>query len=89
MDNGSHDEDEEEGLMDDTVYMDPVVYWTSSKDGLGMEELLLSVENNMFVAGEEEEEEGSGDDEAMFFDEDDDDESEDEEDAEIRMQKHE
>jgi hypothetical protein len=31
------------------VYMDPVVYWTSSKDGLGMEELLLSVGNSAFA----------------------------------------
>ena len=31
------------------VYMDPVVYWTSSKDSLGMEELLLSVGNSAFV----------------------------------------
>ena len=42
-------EDVEEG----EVYMDPAVYWTSSKDGLGMEELLLSVENNMFSADDE------------------------------------
>ena len=40
----SHDDYEGDG----EVYMDPVVYWTSSKDGLGMEELLMSVENNMF-----------------------------------------
>jgi hypothetical protein len=29
--------------------MDQVVYWTSSKDGLGMEELLLSVGNSAFA----------------------------------------
>ena len=61
------EEDEELGGGD--VLMDPVIYWTSARDGLGMEELLLSVENNMFSeagvegdesmmdAGEEEEEE--------------------------------
>ena len=32
---------------DGEVYMDPLVYWTSAKDGLGMEELLHSVENNL------------------------------------------
>ena len=31
------------------VCKDPVVYWTSSKDGLGMEELLLSVGNSAFA----------------------------------------
>ena len=33
------------------LYMDPVVYWTSSKDGLGMEELLLSVGNSVAEDG--------------------------------------
>ena len=45
----SHDDYEGDG----EVYMDPVVYWTSSKDGLGMEELLMSVENNMFSDDDE------------------------------------
>ncbi|KAL7435037.1 hypothetical protein ACHAXM_004410 [Skeletonema potamos] len=40
----SHDDYEGDGR----VYMDPVVYWTSSKDGLGIEELLMSLENNLF-----------------------------------------
>jgi len=51
---GEDGEENEDGDDDDVevgeVYMDPVVYWTSAKDGLGMEELLLSVENNMFVS---------------------------------------
>ena len=33
------------------VYMDPVVYWTSLKEGLGMEELLLSVGNSVAEDG--------------------------------------
>jgi len=37
------------------VYMDPVIYLTTSKDGVGMEELLLSVENNMFSMVENDE----------------------------------
>ena len=37
------------------VYMDPVIYLTTSKDGVGMEELLLSVENNMFSVVESDE----------------------------------
>ncbi|KAL3799437.1 hypothetical protein HJC23_013892 [Cyclotella cryptica] len=41
---------EDESEDDHTVYMDPVVYWTSAKDGLGMEELLLGVEGNLFEA---------------------------------------
>ena len=49
--NNSHgDEDDGE------VYMDPVVYWTSSKDGLGMEELLMSVEDNMFAQEDDDDE---------------------------------
>lgn len=43
---------DEEG--DGEVYMDPIVYWTSSKDGLGMEELLMSVESNSFAVEDEE-----------------------------------
>jgi GTP-binding protein EngB required for normal cell division len=35
------------------VYMDPVIYWTSSKDGLGMQELLVSVENSMLATEED------------------------------------
>mmetsp|Transcript_10623 Transcript_10623/g.22212 ORF Transcript_10623/g.22212 Transcript_10623/m.22212 type:complete len:645 (+) Transcript_10623:142-2076(+) len=35
------------------VSMDPLVYWTSAKDGLGMEELLGSLEGDL-VSGEEE-----------------------------------
>jgi len=50
------------------VYMDPVVYWTSSKDGSGMEELLLSVENNMFSAEDVDDENVLDDDD---YDEDD------------------
>lgn len=43
--------DNDDDATDDgrEVYMDPVVYWTSSKDGLGMEELLLSVGNSAFA----------------------------------------
>ncbi len=44
------------GGGEDEVYMDPIVYWTSAKDGLGMEELLLSIENNMFASSSMEEE---------------------------------
>eukprot|EP00956_Cyclotella_meneghiniana_P036590 scaffold127640_cov79-Cyclotella_meneghiniana.AAC.1 len=40
------DEDGEED--EGQVYMDPLVLWTSAKDGLGMEELLSSVEGNLF-----------------------------------------
>lgn len=36
---------------DGEVCMDPVVYWTSSKDGLGMEELLSSVEGCVLDSG--------------------------------------
>ncbi|KAL7502846.1 hypothetical protein ACHAXN_001111 [Cyclotella atomus] len=43
-------EDEE---VDYRVYMDPVVYWTSSKDGLGMEELLSSVEGCLLDGGDD------------------------------------
>ncbi|KAL7542656.1 hypothetical protein ACHAXR_011963 [Thalassiosira sp. AJA248-18] len=51
---GQNEDEDEEGVEDDgDVFMDPVVYWTSAKDGLGMEELLLSVENNMFSAEDE------------------------------------
>lgn len=42
---------DEEG--DGEVYMDPIVYWTSSKDGLGMVELLMSVESNSFAVEDE------------------------------------
>ncbi|KAL7522521.1 hypothetical protein ACHAWX_007226, partial [Stephanocyclus meneghinianus] len=35
---------------ENAVCMDPVVYWTSAKDGLGMEELLLGVEGALFEA---------------------------------------
>jgi GTP-binding protein EngB required for normal cell division len=49
----SHDDYEGDG----EVYMDPVVYWTSSKDGLGMEELLMSVENNLFSSEEDDDDE--------------------------------
>ena len=49
----SHDDYEGDG----EVYMDPVVYWTSSKDGLGMEELLMSVENNMFSEDDDDDDE--------------------------------
>jgi len=38
------------------VYMDPVIYLATSKDGVGMEELLLSVENNMFSMVENDDE---------------------------------
>eukprot|EP00985_Skeletonema_marinoi_P014969 scaffold7648_cov118-Skeletonema_marinoi.AAC.3 len=55
--NNSHDDDEDDG----EVYMDPVVYWTSSKDGLGMEELLMSVEDNMFA--QEDDDDDDDDDE--------------------------
>ncbi len=41
--------------------MDPVVYWTSSENGLGMEELLLSMENSM-IAVEEDYDDGASDD---------------------------
>ncbi|KAL7543073.1 hypothetical protein ACHAWF_007324, partial [Thalassiosira exigua] len=44
------------------VFMDPVVYWTSAKEGLGMEELLMSVENNIFSAHAE------GEDDAYYDD---------------------
>ena len=37
------------------VYMDPVVFWTSAKDGLGLEELLLSVEGSLFNCDEDDE----------------------------------
>ncbi len=50
------DDDSEEG-GGDAVCMDPVVYWTSAKDKEGMEELLQSVENNLFLTGEEDDEE--------------------------------
>ena len=49
----THDDYEGDG----EVYMDPVVYWTSSKDGLGMEELLMSVENNLFWEEEDDDDE--------------------------------
>jgi GTP-binding protein EngB required for normal cell division len=38
----------DQDIDDETVSMDPAVYWTSAKDGLGMEELLLSVESTLF-----------------------------------------
>jgi len=47
------EDDDADQQQQQEVCMDPVIYWTSSKDGLGMEELLLSVENNMFSAEEE------------------------------------
>lgn len=47
----SHGEDGEEA--EGAVYMDPVVHWTSSKEGSGLEELLLSVENNMSTEDDE------------------------------------
>ena len=53
------------------VYMDPVIYLTSSKDGLGMEELLLSVENNMFSVGDVYDEDDDGDEDDIELDEDD------------------
>ena len=55
------DDDGNDGGGGGEVYMDPVVYWTSSKDGLGMEELLLSVENSM-IAAEEDYDDGASDD---------------------------
>ncbi|KAL3827404.1 hypothetical protein ACHAXA_003138 [Cyclostephanos tholiformis] len=58
--------DEEEEEKEDCrgeVYMDPVVYWTSSKDGLGMHELLVSVENSMYVTEEDYYSDDSMDDE--------------------------
>ena len=54
------------------VYMDPVIYLTSSKDGLGMEELLLSVENNMFSVGDVYDEDDDEDDIELDEDEGDD-----------------
>lgn len=45
-----------EGGGEGEVYMDPVVYWTSARDGLGMEELLLSIENNMFASSDDDDE---------------------------------
>ena len=46
----SDDDDDDDG----EIHMDPVVYWTSSRDGLGMEELLISIENNMFSVEDDE-----------------------------------
>ena len=68
--NDGTDEDVEEG----EVYMDPVVYWTSSKDGLGMEELLLSVENNMFSVDDDDGVYDEEDEEGYDVDSDDEDE---------------
>ncbi|KAL3772204.1 hypothetical protein ACHAW5_009351 [Stephanodiscus triporus] len=55
-DDKEEEEEEEDGGGE--VYMDPVVYWTSSKDRLGMEELLFSMENSLLAV-----EEDYGDDE--------------------------
>lgn len=53
------DEDgEEDGGQ---VFMDPIVLWTSAKDGLGIEELLSSVEANLFDL-----EDDDGDDDSDF-----------------------
>ena len=68
--NDGTDEDVEEG----EVYMDQVVYWTSSKDGLGMEELLLSVENNMFSVDDDDGVYDEEDEEGYDVDSDDEDE---------------
>jgi len=57
-DDKEEEEEEEEESGGGEVYMDPVVYWTSSKDRLGMEELLFSMENSMLAV-----EEDYGDDE--------------------------
>ena len=51
---------EEGGGGGGEVYMDPVVYWTSAKDELGMEELLLSIENNMFASESDEDDDDEG-----------------------------
>jgi len=66
------DDDDADQQQQQEVCMDPVIYWTSSKDGLGMEELLLSVENNMLSAEEEYEVE-----DMMDGDDDDDDDGDD------------
>lgn len=44
----------------DQVYMDPVVFWTSAKDELGLEELLSSVEGSLFGSDEDDETEMCG-----------------------------
>jgi len=68
----SQNENEEDEDTEGEVHMDPVIYHTSSKDGLGMEELLLSVENNMFAAEDEYDVENSLDDDDDGDDDDDD-----------------
>jgi len=67
-------QDDEEG-MGGEVHMDPVVYWTSSKDGLGMEELLMSLEMNMMSAEGDFDDDDNDDD--VFVNDDDYDELED------------
>ncbi|KAL9185031.1 hypothetical protein ACHAXT_002808 [Thalassiosira profunda] len=66
--NPGDEDDEGEDAGEGEVYMDPVVYWTSSKDRLGMEELLLSVESNLFSAEEDHEVEGDVEEEEEEFD---------------------
>ena len=58
-DDTDNDDDDDGGGGE--VFMDPVVYWTSSKDGLGMEELLLSVENSMIATEEDYDDDGASD----------------------------
>jgi hypothetical protein len=72
------DEEEEAG----GVCMDPVVYWTSAKDGLGMEELLSSVEGCLFEGNESGEFEEVDDEEDDSFDYDDSDDDLEEKDEE-------
>jgi hypothetical protein len=75
---GDGEEDEDAG----GVCMDPVVYWTSAKDGLGMEELLSSVEGCLLEGNESGEFEEVDEDEDGSFDHDDSDDDLEEEDEE-------